>query len=63
MVKVIFTLCIFISYGLQFYVPLEIVSPTLAETRISQLLGRRVFNYLFRTACVVITCECYPVVT
>lgn len=55
--QVIFSLCIFVSYGLQFFVPMEIIGSSLNHTYIARKVGPSIFNYLLRTFFVLLTCE------
>jgi hypothetical protein len=53
------TLAIFFSYALQFYVPLEILWPLIAE-RIPGSRYALLINYGFRMLLVLFTCEFLP---
>ena len=55
-VKVMFAVAIFITYGLQFYVPVEILWPRL-QRRLSHQLLVDYGEYLLRYAFLFVTCE------
>ncbi len=55
-VKLMFSLAIFITYGLQFYVPVVIIWYPLREKLQSRTL-RRYGEYIFRLSAVTVTCE------
>ena len=54
--QVMFSMCIFVSYGLQFYVPMEIIGNSLEKTYPARKLGPKLFDYLLRSFFVLITC-------
>ncbi|KAF6025907.1 hypothetical protein EB796_015790 [Bugula neritina] len=54
-VQVLFSLCIYVSYALQFYVPMTIIGPTLAQSRIARRIGPNAFDYLVRVVLVLVT--------
>ena len=55
--QVMFSMCIFVSYGLQFYVPMEIIGNSLEKTYPARKLGPKLFDYLLRSFFVLITCK------
>ena len=57
MVKLLFAFCIYVSFGLQFYVPMDIMGKRLASTRFSQAIGPSIADYIVRTGFVVMCCE------
>ncbi|XP_077983547.1 proton-coupled amino acid transporter 1-like [Glandiceps talaboti] len=52
-VKILFSGAIFVSYGLQFYVPMDVIWPSVRDKLPPKL--RTVGNYVFRTILVLIT--------
>lgn len=56
--KLLFSIGIFFTYAVQFYVPAEIIIPPLVA-RVSERWGWAV-NLLLRVALVCVTCECKP---
>lgn len=55
-VRLMMAIAIFLSYGLQFYVPMSIIWPPL-RARIQDERMQRVLELLLRTVLVVVTCE------
>ena len=58
--KLLFVGAIFISYGLQFYVPLSFVWPPV-RNRISERF-HTIAEYAFRTGIVIITSKCVNII-
>ena len=57
-VKLMFALSIFISYALQYYVPLNILWPHIEVKIIDMTYSRRVIiQYIFRTILVLLSCK------
>ena len=56
-VQILFALAIFVSYGLNFYVPMSVIGPWLEKTRFAYICGPKIPDYLVRAALVILTCE------
>jgi len=56
-VRLVMALSMFISFALQFYVPIEIMWPSM-KSRIPTEKMQKISEYAFRTILVIITCEC-----
>lgn len=55
-VRVMMALAIFLSYGLQFYVPMNILWPMVSE-RLTTEHHKQIGEYVLRTGLVIFTCE------
>ena len=58
-VKGLFSLCIFVSYGIQFYVLITILNDSLRSTRIAQKVGAGRLDIILRLLLVALTCKCH----
>ncbi|XP_067943940.1 proton-coupled amino acid transporter 2-like [Watersipora subatra] len=47
-VQLLFSIAIFVSYGIQFYVPMTFIGPRLAETSLSRKIGPNLLNGIVR---------------
>ena len=57
--KGLFSLCIFVSYGIQFYVLITILNDSLRSTRIAQKVGAGRLDLILRVILVALTCKCH----
>ena len=57
-VRLIFGVAIFISYGIQFYVPIEILYPPIKK-RITTPLLKKYGELILRTVMVMLTCKLF----
>lgn len=56
-IKIMFTLAIYVSYGLQCYVPVEILLTRYFEKKIAQSDHKILYEYAIRIGVVIVTCE------